>query len=735
MKNINFLKTGMENFCCYTEPMEYEFKNDKIVLITGPNGAGKSSIIDSVQFTLFGETGKGAKSSDVVNNVIGKNCHTYVEFSSQYPDEIINYRIDRYVKHSKLGDTVLLFKNDMSKPYKKGQKEVLPEIEKILVPQKLFTNTLLFGQKVKDFFTDLPDSERKEIFRKVLQLDNYVLYYDETSNRIKQLSNELEEIEKNISLNKKFLLDTEYRISITKKDIENFELRKNKEISDLNNKISKLKMNLCELNEKQKQYENINDLELDRLNNQISNVQNEINKLKMEFENQIQSLTNTKNLKGSEFNSKANELTSKEELNKTKLISDANKDFQNYKAEIQKRFNELDKNKEKCLTKISLNKKEIEKNNKEILKLKSSLEKSDSTCPTCGKPLTDDLVKTHLTDTLNNLVASNDNIIKENIDLEKLILEIKNDDEKIQGLLDKSKSDNDKYITSIYTTYDENCTSINQKLKEAIEKLYTIFLEKKKQIEENFKSTEQAFSSNLKILFSEKNIIFNLLSEKNSLIENINQTKSEIILNEILLKNKEKEEYNLAILENYLFEKERLEKEEKSLLLSKERVLNMIDILNFWKIGFSSSGIPSLLIDESIPFLNSSVSSYLDLIGGRYKVSFDTISTTKSGEYRDKINVNVLDTQTKANNRKQLSGGQTRIIDIAILLSLCDLQNNIQDMTTNILLLDEIFDSLDDQNIGYVSSLLRTLIKGKSINIISHRHIDSIEADEVMRLF
>ena len=56
-------------------------------------------------------------------------------------------------------------------------------------------------------------------------------------------------------------------------------------------------------------------------------------------------------------------------------------------------------------------------------------------------------------------------------------------------------------------------------------------------------------------------------------------------------------------------------------------------------------------------------------------------------------------------------------------------------MTTNILLLDEIFDSLDDQNIGYVSGLLRTLIKDKSINIISHRHIDSIEADDIIRLF
>ena len=262
-----------------------------------------------------------------------------------------------------------------------------------------------------------------------------------------------------------------------------------------------------------------------------------------------------------------------------------------------------------------------------------------------------------------------------------------------------------------------------------------MFNNKKKQIEDDHEKNKLEKTNDLKILTSKKSSLIDLLNEKKLFLEKIEKIKSEISLNEMLIKNKEKEEYNYSILENYLSEEERLETERKSLNEDKSKIVDLTEILNFWKTGFSSSGIPSLLIDESIPFLNETVSNYLDLVGGRYKASFDTISTTKSGEYRDKINVNVLDIQTKANNRKQLSGGQTRIIDIAILLSLCDLQNNIQDMKTNILLLDEIFDSLDDQNIGYVSTLLRTLIKDKSINIISHRHIDSIEADEVIRLF
>jgi DNA repair exonuclease SbcCD ATPase subunit len=735
MKNINFTKIGMENFCCYIDPMDYEFKNDKIILITGPNGVGKSTILDSLQFSLFGETGKGAKSTDVLNNVTGKNCHTFVEFTSEENGILDSYRIDRYVKHSKLGDTVLLFKNNMNKAYKKGHREVLPEIEKILIPQKLFTNTLLFGQKVKDFFTDLPDSERKEIFRKVLQLDDYVLYYDETTKRIKQSIIELESIEKNILLNIKFLSDTESRIVLTKEDIKDFELRKKTEISELTQKIYTLNDNLSELNEKIKQYEDINDFELNRINEEYSVVQNEIDKIKMEFNNQLQSLINTKNLKETEFNSKAKELLSLEELTKTKSISEINKNFQEYKSEIQKNINNLTSNKENGLIKISINKKETEKNNKEILKLRTSLEKTDATCPTCGKPLTDPSVKSHLSTTLNNLIQTNNEIIEENDKLEKLIASIHDEISNIENLVSNTKIETDVEAKEVNNTYNDNCLKINQKLTEVTEKLYTMFSQKKSDLEEEFKNKEASFSETLKTLFTEKNSIIKLLDEKKILIDSLNKIKSDIELNKILISNKEKETYNLSILENYISEKSRLEEEKNILNIDKEKILNKIEILNFWKVGFSSSGIPSLLIDESIPFLNDSVNKYLDIVGGRYKASFDTISTTKAGEYRDKINVNVLDTQTKANNRKQLSGGQTRIIDIAILLSLCDLQNNIQNMTTNILLLDEIFDSLDDQNIGYVSGLLRTLIKDKSINIISHRHIDSIEADDIIRLF
>ena len=765
MKDINFIKTGMENFCCYTDLMEYEFKNNKVILITGPNGVGKSSTFSAVQFTLYGTTSSGLKSEEAINNVIGKNCHTYLKFTSTLNEITDNYRVDRYVKHSKLGDTVLLFKNDMTKPYKKGHKEVLPEIEKILVPQKLFINTLLFGQKVKDFFTDLPDSDRKDIFRKVLQLDKYVSYQDETTKRIKQGNIDLASINNKIEMNIQFLSDTNDRIILTRNQIKQFEINKNVEINSLSNKIKQLNKELLEFREKEECLLNINDLELNRLIELITTTQNEIDKIDMEIKNSLELLCKHVMFKESDFKAKTKELISTETLNTTSSISELNSDFQEYKLEMEKYKNEFVNNKNGYVNEGIHNNATIEKSKPEILKLQSSLNKPDATCPTCGKLLTEKSIKKHLLNSLNELLKVNEDLSNRNVALKELIEQSIEDEKKNDHLVKISKGTLDRKIKKIEDDYqlkineidknfesrklifdskqseiENNCqlkvNEINQRLSVAMKKLNDLVVEKKKIIENEKISKKNILIESLNNSKSLKESLLKSIEEKTLLKDRINKLQSEIELNKFMLKNKENEvNNNLPILENYISEKNRLEEERKSLSIEKLNLENLLEILNFWKIGFSSTGIPSLLIDESIPFLNESVAKYLEMVGGRYKASFDTLSTTKSGEYRDKINVNVLDTQTKANNRKQLSGGQTRIIDIAILLSLCDLQNNVQNMKTNILLLDEIFDSLDDQNIGYVSNLLRTLVKDKSINIISHRHIDSIEADEVMRLF
>ena len=184
MKKITFTEIGMENYGPYKEPFILECPEDSLTLITGPNGVGKTISLDSLSFTFYGITSKGERGDDVVNNESRKNCHTWVNF---HDDENNTFVVDRYHKHSKFKNTARITRNGEDKPYKVGHREVVAEIERLICDKKTFTNALMFGQKVKDFFTDLPDTEQKSIFWKLLDLLKYSFYRKTAKSKIDEI--------------------------------------------------------------------------------------------------------------------------------------------------------------------------------------------------------------------------------------------------------------------------------------------------------------------------------------------------------------------------------------------------------------------------------------------------------------------------------------------------------------------------------------------------------------------
>ena len=255
------------------------------------------------------------------------------------------------------------------------------------------------------------------------------------------------------------------------------------------------------------------------------------------------------------------------------------------------------------------------------------------------------------------------------------------------------------------------------------------------EIDEKYKEQEFTLSHNLEALNLEKEEREKVKKEADEIIEKMRSINNKISQIASQIEITENEEYDKTQLDFYKNKEYQLQSELEGLRNQQGEILELVEAQQFWKTGYSPSGIPSMLIDDSIPFMNERVAYYLDkLTNGRYVVSFDTLAATKAGEFRDKISVNVLDTFTRANSRVQLSGGQTRIIDIATILTLGDLQSNIQHIKINILIFDEIFDSLDEENISYVSKVLNKLKYGKSIYLISHRHEDQLEADEVLAM-
>lgn len=79
---------------------------------------------------------------------------------------------------------------------------------------------------------------------------------------------------------------------------------------------------------------------------------------------------------------------------------------------------------------------------------------------------------------------------------------------------------------------------------------------------------------------------------------------------------------------------------------------------------------------------------------------------------------------------EQLSGGEQRKVDIALIIAQRKLAQKMQSVSSNILIMDEIFDGLDDVSFNIVLDLLSDEMQDVEDNIIiSHRNIEEIPFD------
>jgi len=730
MRKIEFLKVSCENYCGYIEPIDLEFKSNKIIMIVGKNGVGKSTLFSIIPYALYGMTQTGLRAEDVINKKTKKNCHAHVEF--KIDDDV--YSCDRYLKYRKMGSSkVILSKN--GEVFKTGHTEVTAEVERLIMPRQLFFNTVLFGQKVSTFFTDLTDSQQKDIFRKILNLEIYKDYQKIAAEKIKDCDLEKDNILHTVDTNDQLILQLHQQ----NKEIEDakikFEERKIEKINELNTKNTQLISFVTGLEENIVKFNEEEIKEKLEISNKFLNSVTEQKTLLDEKANGYYSLLKEKQ-KGkitqisSQYATKIQNQTST--LNKTKMeITD------NLTKEIQEIDKDINKVKDK-VGELKNNLFEVDYFIKQVSELIEKYEKllntKNAPCPLCFRPLgeehTPQLQKQWEIENVKVEEANKKkNKIEKNIEVYLKEIEILEDEKK--KCYDESRNEIDNISIQIKDIEEQLKDEKEEKINEINE------LVKVKMEEAENKHREQSDALIDKIERAEKDrdkfsdSLVQLESLKIQKVEVIGKIESQ----KALIQQIQDSEYDLSVIEKN--NEQILEIEDKTNKLKEtiEKVEKVKHIYEFWKVGFSSAGIPSMLIDEAIPFMNKRVNEYLDMIsGGRYIVAFDTLQQTKAGDYKDKFNIRFYDNVTHADGRQLLSGGQTKIVDIATILTLSDLQEHIQGVSINIMLFDEIFDALDDDNIQNISNVLRKIVRNKCLNIISHRHIDQIEADEILKL-
>ena len=145
------------------------------------------------------------------------------------------------------------------------------------------------------------------------------------------------------------------------------------------------------------------------------------------------------------------------------------------------------------------------------------------------------------------------------------------------------------------------------------------------------------------------------------------------------------------------------------------------ECLEFWEKAYSNQGIKSFILDDITPFLNRRVNKYLSkLTSGQIEVIFSTRSTLKTGEERERFSIDVVN-RNGGSTYISNSGGEKKRIDLSINLALQDLVASRSSKKINVAMFDEVFDSLDENGIDGVVSLLQELSATKStILVVSH---------------
>jgi len=191
------LALNIQGFMAFKNPVEIDFRDKTVFVLTGPTGAGKSSLLDAICFALYGETPRiGSKDIKklIYQDVENPRQQAQVSFSFRHLET--DYRITRQISQST--HRVELETRDSSEA--EWQKHTTGSVSefKNTIPKllgldfKAFSRVLLLPQGGFDQFLkqDGPDYRRK-VLMGLAQLDVYEKIQQEADLHRKELSQNL----------------------------------------------------------------------------------------------------------------------------------------------------------------------------------------------------------------------------------------------------------------------------------------------------------------------------------------------------------------------------------------------------------------------------------------------------------------------------------------------------------------------------------------------------------------
>ena len=223
-----------------------------------------------------------------------------------------------------------------------------------------------------------------------------------------------------------------------------------------------------------------------------------------------------------------------------------------------------------------------------------------------------------------------------------------------------------------------------------------------KMIESDYKTIEQDIQSLQKVI-EQVNEKTNNINSNNREIASLNQSNKD-------LKTYLEEEVS-ANLSSARFELDKLSTEKENLLEEKLKVTEQFNYNGVIGEMLRDTGIKTKIIKQYLPAINKLVNQHLQVLD--FFVSFDldeSFQETIRSRYRDDFTY------------ESFSEGEKQRIDLSLLFTWRQIAKMKNSVATNLLLLDETFDSsLDHDGVENLLKILNTLGEDTNTFIISHK--------------
>lgn len=671
-----FQRLTIQNFLSIRS-VTLDLNNRGMVLIKGKNldndsidnnGSGKSSIIEALVYVLYARTVRGLKGDSVVNNISKKNTKVYLDLVDDNGDE---YRIARYRKHSINKNKSILYRNGVDIT-PKSEADFNEAIVNLLQMDYLtFTSSLLYTSESFKF-TSASDSEMKTTFDKMLGLDVFSKCLEVTKTRLKDLESKVSNIEWKIDdkVNKMESLNGQV--------VETEELSKTF-IKSQKEKIQELVKQRVEQEENLQIYQE----DLERLEEKLKDLHEFKGETEADLKERLESIKDLEKLQ-----STLDEI--KSDISEIKLdIKECDLKIKSYKESIGRYTKEISKKEA-----------EIEKLKQKKLKLDDDI---GQPCPVCGQPIT-----------AESLQSAKDEYDSK---IEECLQEVKGFNDEIEAL--QSSILEQKLLIKKYNSDLEYSEVEKDRFANVLNEAQCI-IDEKDECQEKLNGIKDVIHDNELEMSSVKSKIKGFEQEIGFLDKTIKTEKSN------------KNPY-LDMLEKQKLSIAECNAEIEKLKKSIETQLDEKQCLLFWQQAYSNQGIKSFILDDITPFLNRRVNKYLSkLASGHIEVKFNTQTTLKSGETREKFSIEINNVDGGSEYMANSTGEKKRV-DLAINLALQDLVSARSTKSLNIAIFDEVFDGLDESGIEAVTSLFEELSNEKSsIFVISHNpHLQSIFSNVV----